>query len=84
MVGYEYGYESGAAVYQIDLLLSGNGIPLRNTCIIRRIICIVDVSVTCRSTNLLYGRAKTCHEYEFITGSHRVTGIFRFSSTLYI
>ena len=50
MVGYEYGYESGAAVYQIDLLLSG--IPLRNTCIIRRIICIVDVSVTC-STNLL-------------------------------
>ena len=65
------------AVYQIDLL---SGIPLRNTCIIRRIICIVDVSVTCRSTNLLYGRAKTCHEYEFITGSHRVTGIFRFSS----
>ena len=52
MVGYEYGYESGAAVYQIDLLLSGNGIPLRNTCIIRRIICIVDVSVTC-STKLL-------------------------------
>ena len=50
VVGYEYGYESGAAVYQIDLLLSG--IPLRNTCIIRRIICIVDVSVTC-STNLL-------------------------------
>ena len=50
MVGYEYGYESGAAVYQIDLLLSG--IPLRNTYIIRRIICIVDVSVTC-STNLL-------------------------------
>ena len=43
MVGYEYGYESGAAVYQIDLLLSG--IPLRNTCIIRRIICIVDVNV---------------------------------------
>ena len=50
MVGYEYGYESGAAVYQIDLLLSG--IPLRNTYIIRRIICIVDVSVTC-STKLL-------------------------------
>ena len=50
MVGYEYGYESGAVVYQIDLLLSG--IPLRNTCIIRRIICIVDVSVTC-STKLL-------------------------------
>ena len=59
MVGYEYGYESGAAVYQIDLLLSG--IPLRNTCIIRRIICIVDVSVTCRTNLLIYGRAK--HEY---------------------